>query len=105
MDTKERSWAKSITWRIVGIVILGAISYAFTHDWGKTTSITIIFHTIRLILYYFHERLWEAVSWGRIKHPLAHLSLRANLTRQDVTEIERLLFEQDYIARAPEYEI
>jgi len=105
MDTKKRSWAKSITWRIAGVIILGAITYAFTRDWGKTTSITVIFHVIRLVLYYFHERLWETVPWGRIRHPLAHLSLRANLTGDDVMEIERLLLEQDYIAKAPEYEI
>jgi len=105
MDTKSRSWVKSITWRVVGVVILAVISYAFTHDWGKTTSITAIFHVIRLILYYFHERLWEATSWGRIKHPLSHLALKQGLTAEDLKAIERLLAEQKYIAEPPEYEI
>jgi uncharacterized membrane protein len=31
----------------------------------QTTLITIAFHTIRLVLYYYHERVWERVRWGR----------------------------------------
>jgi hypothetical protein len=38
------SWAKSFTWRLVGIVMLGGISYAITRDWEQTTIITAIFH-------------------------------------------------------------
>jgi uncharacterized membrane protein len=33
----------------------------------QTSWITITFHSIRLVLYYFHERGWENVEWGRIK--------------------------------------
>ena len=105
MDTKGRSWIKSLTWRIVGVIILGAISYAITRDWSKTTTITVIFHVVRLILYYFHERLWEVISWGRIKHPLAHLPMKDGLTPDDCRRIEKLLSEHRYLAEAPEYEI
>ena len=64
-DTKLRSWIKAFTWRVIGIVILGGISYWLTEDWGETTIITVTFHSIRLILYYYHERLWENIKWGR----------------------------------------
>jgi uncharacterized membrane protein len=105
MDLSKRSWAKSITWRIVGIVLLGLISYLVTRDWGKTTGITIIFHGLRLVLYYFHERLWERVNWGRIRHPLAHLALREDITLNDIEEIGRLLEDRRYILKHPDYEI
>jgi len=65
-ETKRRSWLKSITWRIIGIFILGAITWFFTHNWEKASLITISFHSIRLVLYYFHERYWDNVEWGRI---------------------------------------
>lgn len=64
-DTNGRSWAKSITWRVIGIIILGGLAWLFTHDWQETTLITVTFHTIRLVLYYFHERVWEKIRWGR----------------------------------------
>lgn len=105
MDTRRRSWAKSITWRLAGVVILGFISYAFTRDWGATTGITVVFHTIRLVLYYTHERLWERVSWGRITHPLAHLQLRDDLTSEEVCAIQELLRGEEYLAEGPEYQI
>ncbi len=49
----------------MGIVILGTIAWLFTRDWQETTLITITFHAIRLVLYYFHERAWERIGWGR----------------------------------------
>ena len=67
VDSKTRSWVKSITWRVMGIVILGALAWLFTRDWQETTLITITFHAIRLVLYYFHEREWERIGWGRKK--------------------------------------
>ena len=67
VDSRARSWVKSIIWRVIGIVILGALVWLFTHDWQETTLITITFHTIRLVLYYYHERAWERIGWGRKK--------------------------------------
>ena len=105
MDTQKRSWVKSVTWRAVGLVILGGIAYAVTGDLGAMTVITLLFHGVRLILYYWHERLWERVSWGKIRHPLEHFCMKANLTTGDVTEIRQILEERGYVARPPEYEI
>lgn len=68
IDSKIRSWTKSITWRILGIIILACITYYLTLDLKQTTWITIIFHSIRLVLYYVHERTWEHISWGRIRN-------------------------------------
>ncbi len=65
VDTRLRAWTKSITWRLIGIAILGVLAWLFTRDWKETTLITITFHTIRLVLYYYHERAWERVAWGR----------------------------------------
>jgi len=67
VDSKTRSWVKSITWRVMGIVILGTLAWLFTRDWQETTLITITFHAIRLVLYYYHERAWERIGWGRKK--------------------------------------
>ena len=64
-DTRLRSWVKSILWRAMGIVLLFAIAWYLTEDIGETASITVIFHGIRVVLYYGFERLWERIRWGR----------------------------------------
>ena len=97
MDTKIRSWVKSITWRILGIVLLGAISYAITKDWRQMATITVVFHGIRLILYYVHERVWEGISWGREKHPLAGLPVTQELRPDDLEIIREKLKSLGYL--------
>jgi uncharacterized membrane protein len=91
MESHLRSWAKSVSWRITGIVILGGISYGFTRNWEQTTWITAIFHTVRFMLYYVHERWWARIAWGRIKHPLSHLPVKADLSPEDHAAIQDFL--------------
>jgi len=97
MDTKVRSWAKSIVWRVIGIVLLGAISYLITGSWKEMTIITLFFHSIRLVLYYFHERLWEHISWGKIKHPLSELPVQEKLAPHDLNVVKETLKALGYI--------
>lgn len=105
MDTRKRSVAKSVTWRIAGIVILGAITYVFTGSLSASAGITVLFNAIRLVLYYWHERAWEKVEWGRIRHPLSHYAVRADLTKEDHEVIQRFLEDREFMTQRPEYEI
>jgi len=97
IETHIRAWVKSIVWRIFGIVILGAISWLVTHSWKEMTLITIIFHGMRVILYYFHERVWERIRWGRIRHPLSNLPVNKELTPEDLKIIRNQLKELGYL--------
>jgi len=104
VELHARSWAKSVTWRVMGIIILGVISYAITRNWAQTTIITVIFHSLRLILYYFHERIWERISWGKLKHPLSRFPVKENLTVKDYEAIRKFLEERNCLSRL-NYEI
>ena len=97
MDTKKRSWVKSIVWRIIGIVLLGIISYLVTGNIKDMTLITVLFHGIRLVMYYFHERLWERISWGKLKHPLSDLPVNEKPSPGDMKIIADKLKELGYI--------
>ena len=97
MDTKIRSWVKSIVWRVIGIILLGILSYLVTRSWKEMTIITVLFHGIRVIMYYYHERLWEHISWGRLKHPLSDLPVKGKLTSDDLKIIAKKLKELGYI--------
>jgi uncharacterized membrane protein len=97
LETHARAWVKSLVWRIFGIVILGTVSWLVTHSWKEMTVITIIFHGVRVILYYFHERVWERIHWGRIKHPLSVLPVNRELEPEDLKLIQSQLRELGYL--------
>lgn len=97
METKARSWAKSIVWRVIGIFLLGGIAYAVTGRWEEVSMITLVFHSLRLVLYYFHERLWLRIEWGRLDHPLSRLRVSEKLGSDSHRVIEGKLGELGYV--------
>ncbi|MEW5692936.1 MAG: DUF2061 domain-containing protein [Candidatus Hydrogenedentota bacterium] len=97
MDTKLRSMVKSIVWRVIGIIILAVIAYATTSSIKEMTIITLLFHSIRVILYYIHERVWEHINWGRLKHPLAEIPIKGKLSPADMDIIREKLKELGYL--------
>ncbi len=96
-ETHTRAWIKSIVWRLLGIVILGAISWIITRSWREMSLITILFHSIRIVLYYLHERIWERIHWGRVKHPLSVLPVKKALTPEDLKLIRDQLKNLGYL--------
>ncbi len=65
IESRKRSLAKAITWRIIAMTLLTAVTWLFTSDAQVTASVVIVASTIHVITYYIHERLWERVKWGR----------------------------------------
>ena len=97
LESHTRAGVKSIIWRSLGIVILGFISWIITKSWKEMSMITLLFHSIRVILYYFHERVWNRISWGRIKHPLSSLPVNRELEPEDLELIKNYLKELGYL--------
>jgi len=62
METPIRSASKSVVWRITGIIILAAVTYAYTREWIATGLITFIHHGVFLGVFYLHERLWLKIK-------------------------------------------
>ncbi len=62
MASRRESMIKSIVWRILGVFVLGAVTYFFTRRWVVTTQITSVHHFFFLIVFYLHERLWERIK-------------------------------------------
>jgi len=50
--------AKAITYRIICVSMLALVTYVATRDITEMTSIVVIFQSIQMIIYYFHERTW-----------------------------------------------
>ena len=67
METKKRSRAKSITWRIIAVRTTFTIVYLFTGSIFQASGITIVGMIVSTIEYYFHERIWNKIAWGYIE--------------------------------------
>ena len=60
-----RSIAKSISWRIVGTLDTVIISWLVTGNLSVAFSIGFIEMITKMILYFFHERAWNKIKWGK----------------------------------------
>ena len=58
-DSATKSVMKTVSWRIVGTIDTMTIAYLLTGELGIAASIGSIEVFTKLILYYFHERLWN----------------------------------------------
>jgi len=61
----KRSLAKTISWRIVGTIDTVLISWLITGTLALAFSIGAIELVSKMILYFFHERTWNTIKWGR----------------------------------------
>lgn len=64
-----RSVVKTISWRTIGTLDTVIISYFITGNLVMAASIGSIELFTKMVLYYFHERAWNKISFGKIKEP------------------------------------
>lgn len=60
-----RSVAKAISWRVIGTLDTLLISYLLTGEVAIAASIASIDFVTKMFLYFFHERLWNKINWGK----------------------------------------
>ena len=60
-----RSVAKALSWRVVGTLDTLVVSYVLTGEMKLAASIASVDFVTKLILYFFHERLWNVIKWGK----------------------------------------
>lgn len=66
-EKHSRSVIKAISYRIVSIIADGIVAYALTRSFAMTLGLVTLINTYSTVLYYFHERVWANIHWGRIK--------------------------------------
>ena len=64
-----RSVVKAISWRTVGTIDTIIVSYFITGNLIMAASIGSIEVVTKMALYYFHERAWNKLSFGKVKPP------------------------------------
>ncbi|MCH9685091.1 MAG: DUF2061 domain-containing protein [Deltaproteobacteria bacterium] len=69
VETRRRSLAKALSWRVIAWSITAAVAYAFTGKVGFALSIGFADSVIKIFAYYMHERTWMTVDFGRAPVP------------------------------------
>jgi len=63
--SKKTSFAKSLTWRVVALITTFVTLYALSKDINMATMATVITNAVNFVAYYYHERIWNSIGWGK----------------------------------------
>ena len=64
-EKATRSIIKAISWRIVGTMDTILISWIIIGEIKLALSIGLVEVVTKMLLYFFHERVWNLVKWGK----------------------------------------
>ncbi len=65
-DKHYRSLIKGVSWRNTGSIDTLIISFFITRKLSWALSIMSVEFFTKVLLYYFHERVWEKLAFGRV---------------------------------------
>ncbi len=66
--SKMRSFAKTISWRVLGSIDTFVITYLVTGEAKYGAFVASAEVVTKIFLYYFHERAWAHIRWGVVKN-------------------------------------
>ena len=64
-DLQKRTIVKTLTWRVAASLTTFIIAWILTGDILIGLSIGSIEAIAKIFLYYFHERIWNNITWAR----------------------------------------
>lgn len=71
-DTNLRSLLKAVSWRLTGSIDTFIVSFLITGELTVASGIAGIEVFTKIVLFWFHERVWNKIRWGRFSKPTAH---------------------------------
>lgn len=69
MESRKRSIAKALSWRVVAVFITSCVAWGVTREITLAVEIGVIDTLIKLGVYYGHERLWLRIHFGKTLPP------------------------------------
>lgn len=64
-ESKIRSIVKTVSWRILATVTTFLLVYIFTGNFNAALTIGVIEVFLKMLIYFFHERVWDKVKFGK----------------------------------------
>ena len=65
-DSRRRSIAKGVSWRVIASGTTMTFVYIFTGSVETMAGVGILDMLAKLTFYYGHERAWTMVTWGKV---------------------------------------
>lgn len=65
-EKRYRSLVKAVSWRITGTIDTFIVSYFITGKVSLALSISGVEVITKMSLYYFHERIWTRLNFGKV---------------------------------------
>ena len=97
IDSHKRSVAKAISWRLGGTIATMFIVLIFTKELKLTLGVGFFDLIAKMVVYYLHERVWDKIKWGKVKHPLEQIAVKKELEPQDLEKVKEQLKDMGYI--------
>jgi uncharacterized membrane protein len=66
VETVKRSLAKTLTYRIVISILHFSVVYFVTGRWQIALGFVALSSVYSVFVFYFHDRIWDHFSWGKI---------------------------------------
>lgn len=66
-ESHLRSIIKAVSWRVFGTMMTMFISYLITHKVDLSIYIGLLEFFSKVLIFYFHERMWGIISFGRAR--------------------------------------
>ncbi len=66
METKRRTLARTISYRLTAFALTVLVAWLYTHDLDKSTLFSAALHCLLSVDYYIHERIWLKIKWGKL---------------------------------------
>ena len=67
-ETHSRSILKALSWRIIATCTTAVIAYLVTGQIKLALAIGGMEFMLKIVLYYLHERAWQLLPLGTIRH-------------------------------------
>jgi uncharacterized membrane protein len=68
-ETKRRSVAKALSWRLLATIITTVVTFMLTGKLNFAFEVGLLDTGIKLFVYFGHERLWNKIPYGRVESP------------------------------------
>ena len=64
---KNNHWLKPFTYEVIlGMGLGGLIVLLLTGSWKAVSVITVTYTTVKIVMYYIYDKVWNKIKWGKV---------------------------------------
>jgi uncharacterized membrane protein len=66
-ESHTRSILKAVSWRFFAVMVTVGVAWVITGEAKFAAAVGIADSGLKIVLYYFHERIWNYIGLSRLK--------------------------------------